>query len=200
MNNCALVRCNGVALCSLKFSLGVRRVASLPASTVRVPPAILRRVVAAVGVLNARGHGGPRPFLAADLLREAIAEGVPVVLARHGLAADGGEYGDAARVVEIEPTAPREVPQVATTERKQADWPSRVKAAEIRAARAKARAEGVRLALDFARPLIEAGKHRAEVCAALNAAGLLNTTKGNTPREWRPDALDRALTRNGGRK
>ncbi len=61
-----------------------------------------------MAVINARGHGGPRPFLPADLLREAMAEGVPKVLARHGLAADGGEHGEAVRVVEIDP-APRAV-------------------------------------------------------------------------------------------
>lgn len=170
--------------------------AALPASTVRVPPAILRRVVAAVKVLNARGHDGPRPFVPADLIREAIAEGVPAVLARHGVA--GVEAGqdpppvDPPRVVELDPPAP--------VERKQRDWPSRVKAREARAAKAAAREDGVSKALDFARPLLEAGKSRPVVCEALNAAGLLNTVKGNTPRPWHPEALARALGREGSGK
>jgi hypothetical protein len=137
----------------------------------------------------------PRPFLPSDLLRDALVEGLPVVLARWGL--DGVEPSP---VPEVEP-----VPEVAAEvepvpERKQSDWPSRAKAREQRAALAAAREDGVSKALDFAAPLIAQGIARPAVCAALNAAGLLNTAKGNTPRPWQVDALARALARAGGPK
>lgn len=126
-----------------------------PPQFARVPRRVAREAAAAANVLNARGA---RSLRAGDLIREAMAAGLPTVLARRG--------------VELEALAEEAPPPVVP--------------------------EGVRLALDHARPLLEAGRSRPEVCAALNAAGLLNTTR-RTVRPWHADALARALRREGGR-
>lgn len=122
-----------------------------PPQFARVPRRVAREAAAAAAMLNARGG---RSLRAGDLIREAMAAGLPAVLARRG--------------VELEPHAEEAAPPVVP--------------------------EGVRVALEVARPLLEAGRGRAEVCAHLNAAGLVNVLR-RTPRPWHPDALNRALRR-----
>lgn len=57
--------------------------------TMRLPPALARQAVEVAARLNASADPRPRPWTHADVLREALAEGMRVVLARHGLGGDG---------------------------------------------------------------------------------------------------------------
>lgn len=57
--------------------------------TMRLPPAVAREAVKAAAELNTRADG-PRPWTHADLLREALELGLPMVLARRGIGNHGG--------------------------------------------------------------------------------------------------------------
>lgn len=58
--------------------------------TMRLPPLLARQAVEVAARLNAGPGPAPRPWTHADILREALAEGMRIVRARHGMGGDAG--------------------------------------------------------------------------------------------------------------